>query len=486
MASVYKWRITNTKYAFITDKTGGDPFITNSAVTEEEKYSAAARGLTETAYAIKFEAMRALIAADDEGKNLVLQNYKYYYDFDNESNCSVVNYGTQGVGISSIAQSKSGNVNTITFNLTDGSHYDIYINDGSGGEAGPRGTTGAVGATGASGRPGAPAVLDRQTVINIVSGLSLATTIKSEISSEFNGRFDAIESSATTLEAAVRTLNTDLSSTRTNLSTVGSTASNANLNTTLLTNRYSGLSATTDAAISLINDYGNLIPALQSAVTQNFEINRWQDIQISGLTTSFSGLATTFAIFQGSIPNFSGITENLNNSIKGVNSGYTRLFGDVLALSNTVSGMTNDIVKLNSGVTINMGNISDLKNADSALTESIGNLTTSAESLYTMIINVSGNTVTPATVTQTITEIVDPRFATQNNKIVEVNTKYNNLLMKYDEVYEKTFKYLNPYVDDHTSKIKTLIEFMNSISGVTNDISSLKTRVTTLEGKINS
>ena len=38
MASAYKWRITNTKYAFITDETGGEPFITDnmSSVNESE------------------------------------------------------------------------------------------------------------------------------------------------------------------------------------------------------------------------------------------------------------------------------------------------------------------------------------------------------------------------------------------------------------------------------------------------------------------
>ena len=55
MASAYKWRITNTKYAFITDETGGEPFITdNVSSIDESEISLKTNQLNEANYSSKY------------------------------------------------------------------------------------------------------------------------------------------------------------------------------------------------------------------------------------------------------------------------------------------------------------------------------------------------------------------------------------------------------------------------------------------------
>ena len=113
MASAYKWRITNNKYAFITDETGGDPFITdNVSSVNESEISLKSNQLNEENYSSKYKLMVEKIKADPDGKSMDLPDYRYYYNIDNTSNCATINYGIQGtrgangVGISNILQTK--------------------------------------------------------------------------------------------------------------------------------------------------------------------------------------------------------------------------------------------------------------------------------------------------------------------------------------------------------------------------------------------
>ena len=75
---VYKWRIGNCKNAYLTDRNGGNPFIT-ADIVDEEKISLAVKDLDEETYKSKYENMCTLIAKDPDGKNMVMLDYKYYY-----------------------------------------------------------------------------------------------------------------------------------------------------------------------------------------------------------------------------------------------------------------------------------------------------------------------------------------------------------------------------------------------------------------------
>ena len=75
MASAYKWRITDQKYAYITTGTDGDgkPFIAVGGMhdgepVDDSAISLAANTLNEVAYANKYDQMCSIIHEDEDGK----------------------------------------------------------------------------------------------------------------------------------------------------------------------------------------------------------------------------------------------------------------------------------------------------------------------------------------------------------------------------------------------------------------------------------
>ena len=149
---VYKWRIGNCKNAYLTDKNGGEPFITIDIV-DEEKISLVVKDFTEEEYKSKYELMCDIIANDPDGKNMVMLDYKYYYNID-ETSCGLPQYGgdmyigdqgPMGVGIKDI-KTISGTVYTILrIYLTDGKFYDVKIPNGKNGINGSDGSDGSDG-----------------------------------------------------------------------------------------------------------------------------------------------------------------------------------------------------------------------------------------------------------------------------------------------------------------------------------------------------
>ena len=149
---VYKWRIGNCKNAYLTDKNGGEPFITIDIV-DEEKISLVVKDFTEEEYKSKYELMCDIIANDPDGKNMVMLDYKYYYNID-ETSCGLSQYGgdmyigdqgPMGVGIKDI-KTISGTVYTILrIYLTDGKFYDVKIPNGKNGINGSDGSDGSDG-----------------------------------------------------------------------------------------------------------------------------------------------------------------------------------------------------------------------------------------------------------------------------------------------------------------------------------------------------
>ena len=149
---VYKWRIGNCKNAYLTDKNGGDPFITVDIV-DDEKISLVVKDFTEEQYKSKYELMCDIISKDPDGKNMVMLDYKYYYNID-ETSCGLLQYdkdiytgeqGPTGVGIKYMTTIPGTTYTILRIYLTDGTFYDVKIPNGKNGISGSDGSDGSVG-----------------------------------------------------------------------------------------------------------------------------------------------------------------------------------------------------------------------------------------------------------------------------------------------------------------------------------------------------
>lgn len=149
---VYKWRIGNCKNAYLTDRNGGDPFITVDIV-DEEKISLVVKDFTEEEYKSKYELMCNIIAEDPDGKNMVMLDYKYYYNID-ETSCGLSQYGGDiytgeqgpiGVGIKYMTTIPGTTYTILRIYLTDGTFYDVKIPNGKNGINGSDGSDGSNG-----------------------------------------------------------------------------------------------------------------------------------------------------------------------------------------------------------------------------------------------------------------------------------------------------------------------------------------------------
>lgn len=149
---VYKWRIGNCKNAYLTDKNGGDPFITVDIV-DDEKISLVVKDFTEEQYKSKYELMCDIIANDPDGKNMVMLDYKYYYNID-ETSCGLLQYdkdiytgeqGPIGVGIKNMSTIPGTTYTILRIYLTDGTFYDVKIPNGKNGISGSDGSDGSDG-----------------------------------------------------------------------------------------------------------------------------------------------------------------------------------------------------------------------------------------------------------------------------------------------------------------------------------------------------
>ena len=149
---VYKWRIGNCKNAYLTDRNGGDPFITVDIV-DEEKISLVVKDFTEEEYKSKYELMCNIIAEDPDGKNMVMLDYKYYYNID-ETSCGLPQYGGDiytgeqgpiGVGIKYMTTIPGTTYTILRIYLTDGTFYDVKIPNGKNGINGSDGSDGSNG-----------------------------------------------------------------------------------------------------------------------------------------------------------------------------------------------------------------------------------------------------------------------------------------------------------------------------------------------------
>lgn len=86
MKSVYKWQITSSKWAYLTDAEGtGSPFITGQTITEDYLIAEKVNALSAQEYQTKFEALREVLDGDEDGKKIDLLPYYYYFNVEGDS-----------------------------------------------------------------------------------------------------------------------------------------------------------------------------------------------------------------------------------------------------------------------------------------------------------------------------------------------------------------------------------------------------------------
>lgn len=177
MRNVYKWRIINTKYAYITDENSGEPFIFDkltgkrfypsdrieSGVNPDDSLiSIQSSKLSLVQYTDKFNKLKVLCQNDSDGKTINFLDVKEYYDFSKDEcveealtpKCEgfdpIFDVETYSIEAGEEPQSKmeiekNNDNKTVKYKLLLG------IPKGEKGEPGEQGETGATGATG-SGR----------------------------------------------------------------------------------------------------------------------------------------------------------------------------------------------------------------------------------------------------------------------------------------------------------------------------------------------
>ena len=178
MASAYKWRITNTKYAYLATPTSDVPVISGFTADEEVKIAQRVNGYSETTYSTQYNILKGIIAADPDGAKLTMLSYKYYYDID-ETSCGFTNesigpqgiqglqgiqgiqglQGNDGIGIDYIYTGTTANVASgfrVYIRLTNGVEYYFDV---------------------VNGQDGLPASIDYDRIVSAITALNIGEQI---------------------------------------------------------------------------------------------------------------------------------------------------------------------------------------------------------------------------------------------------------------------------------------------------------------------
>ena len=86
MKSVYKWQLTSSKWAYLTNTAGtGNPFITGQTITDDYLIAEKVNSFSAQEYQTKFEALREVLAGDEDGQKISLLPYYYYFNVEGDS-----------------------------------------------------------------------------------------------------------------------------------------------------------------------------------------------------------------------------------------------------------------------------------------------------------------------------------------------------------------------------------------------------------------
>ena len=95
MASAYKWRVSGNTYAYLVNKNGTAPIITDGyTIDDEVKVANIVNGYDGSTYATKYQALKSAMASNPDTANITMLSYKYYFDVDD----SVCGFSQEGVG----------------------------------------------------------------------------------------------------------------------------------------------------------------------------------------------------------------------------------------------------------------------------------------------------------------------------------------------------------------------------------------------------
>lgn len=482
MASAYKWRITDQKYAYITTGTGGDgnPFIAvggmhNGEPVDDSAISLAANTLNEVAYANKYDQMCSIIHEDEDGKYIEMPDYSYFYNMDNNSACSTVNYGIQGVGISEIVQSKVNGVNTITFILTNGASYPVVINDGVDGRDGSQGERGVTGAVGASGVDGKAGELDENVVRQIVNEMNLTEVIKenimSGISETFNDIYSNIQFVSGATSDAINAANEIASmmeavDNRTNEAFDKSTSALQSAATASIIAREAIASATTASydVATLIGEDGTIGELIDKV--------NWLNNNVKQIWANYSAITELCLNISQKIILFSGFVESINERFEQYNervSDVEQTSQQAIESATTVNNKYEELLQRMETDETDISYITDtfIPNTQRKLSE-----------LENDVMELSGNTedisdvlVTTGTVRNLITMMTQGDLSVLTERIDMIEQSATTHQHEYQNLYKQTMGFLDPNVDQLIQRVK---DISIAVSGNTNDIENIK------------
>lgn len=473
MASAYKWRITNTKYAFITDETGGDPFITdNVSSVNESEISLNANKLNEENYSSRYNLMVVKIKDDPDGESMDLPDYRYYYDIDSTSNCATINYGIQGtqgangVGISNILQTKSSDgINTVTFVLTDGTSYDIYIKDGA------TGSVGLTGPTGEQGRNGEDAVPSEDSIRRIVNEMNITSAVTVSLDASLGEQYRELLKKYNDLSESYELLASYLSATTI---TANEAYNKINEKEQQLININLKIK-TFESVLSRHTSNLNMLNTVSVSLKESLNTN---SANISTLYGFSSGVTVELDRMKGLMNNnigsqvlLSGFVESINLRLSGFSENILDNSKNIDALSGATKNIEKKVLTCDSkydamGLTINRinGNYIYLNGKVNNISEVTSSAITSINYLYE-------NCPTTDDIETVISEITQPEFSNLNGKISDNRSNITTLTGNYTSINRDIEKYLTPNVNGLIATVNNLSDSVKAlqitVSGLT-------------------
>ena len=192
MASAYKWRVSGNTYAYLVNKNGTAPIITDGyTIDDEVKVANIVNGYDGSTYATKYQALKSAMASNPDTANITMLSYKYYYDVDD----SVCGFSQEGVGPQGLrgetgeqgeqgekGEDGVGITSISAVAITGGTRVIIYLSDGSS-------TQFDV----ANGQDGTIPLIDYDLIVNnVVSGVSgnVITTTTDSVIAQLNSYYD--------------------------------------------------------------------------------------------------------------------------------------------------------------------------------------------------------------------------------------------------------------------------------------------------------
>lgn len=473
MASAYKWRITNTKYAFITDETGGEPFITdNVSSIDESEISLKTNQLNEANYSSKYNLMVEKIKVDPDGKNMDLPDYRYYYNIDNTSNCATINYGVQGtqgangVGISKILQVKNPDgVNKITFVLTDGTSYDIYINDGA------TGSVGLTGPIGEQGEQGADAVFSEDSVRRIVNEMDITSAVTASLDASLGEQYRELLKKYNDLSESYELLAGYLSATTITANEAYNKASEKGQQLIDINSKITAFESTLRGHTTNIDTLNTVSSSLMESMNATIANVSTLSGKSSDISLEFDKIKDLVNINIGKQVNLSGFVESVNLRLDDFSKNILGNSDDIIALRGAINDVDNRVLICETNYTATTETINGINKNYDDLKVKVSNANDLAFSANETANYLYENCPTTDEIKTVISEITQPEFSNLNKKISDNRSNIEALTGTYAGVNGDIKNILKPNVNALIATVNNLSDSVKAlqitVSGLT-------------------